>query len=150
MTELEITGFIYKEIKKIEPSLIKFLTDEIEMILKERIKNGFDINNNKFPRSKSTYNKEAAYKYATRKYGSTEFASKSKSDVLRLTGHFIKSIRVEKVLIKNTNKEIQIDFTIASNAKFDDKKYKALGFGKADQEQLKKSLNIFIKKNLGV
>jgi len=61
-------------------------------IMRTRTQRGFGINSQKFVYSKN-YNKKRAFKYQSKKYGTTQYSSDSKANKLQLTGHLFSSFK---------------------------------------------------------
>ena len=80
----------------------------------QRILAGYDLFSRKFGGYNESYNKEKAYNYAVRKYGSTEWASKSKKDKLRLTGNLLSSLDVKLVSIQTGLRKVVFRILIST------------------------------------
>ena len=72
----------------------------------ERILAGYDLFSRKFGGYNESYNKEKAFKYAVRKYGRTEWASKSKRDKLRLTGNLLSSLDAKLIGVQTGLRQV--------------------------------------------
>lgn len=62
-----------------------------------RINQGYDIHSRKFGGYNASYNKAKAYKYATSKFGKTEYASSSTNNKLRLTGNLLSGLKIQEL-----------------------------------------------------
>lgn len=79
------------------PQLMKSLQKLLLKLIIKRISEGYDIHSRKFGNYNTGYDKTKAIKYASKKYGTTEYMSTSKSQKLRLTGNLLSSLASKEV-----------------------------------------------------
>lgn len=98
--------------KSVLQKISQELAEKIRKLILERILAGYDLESRKFGNYNASYNKAYAYKYAAKKYGTTEFASKSTKDKLRLTGRLLSSIDVKVRGIENQLRKATLYFLV--------------------------------------
>lgn len=96
------------QVEKVAKKAASFIR---EMII-QRILDGKDLYGNKFGGYNKSYNKQKAWQYAARKYGTYKYSSSSEDAKLRLTGRMLSKIRVQSGSVKKTKSLITMPFRI--------------------------------------
>lgn len=89
------------------------LAELIVKLVIERTQAGYDVYSRRFGGYNKSYDKKQSYKYAARKYGTTEYSSSSTGDKLQLTGNLLSSIKSNKGRISVSKNGIFITFKVA-------------------------------------
>jgi len=88
------------------------LAAKIKKMILERIFAGYDLMSRKFGNYNVSYDKKRAFKYASRRYGTTEYASSSTKDKLRLTGRLLSSLDVRMLGIESNLRQVKFKFLV--------------------------------------
>ncbi|MCX7909591.1 MAG: hypothetical protein N2560_08765 [Ignavibacteria bacterium] len=91
------------------------LAEKIKKLILERILAGYDLESRKFGNYNVSYNKKYAFKYASKKFGTTQFASSSTKDKLRLTGRLLSSIDVKPTGLETQLRKVNMNFLVFLN-----------------------------------